>query len=124
MTEIRLLDRFGTICVDPDDGEAALDSHVLSHRRQSKPNRTIDLLPYISKLPQERLRLILVLRFGLGEDPKPMSLAETGKRVGLSKQRVHQLETQALTMLRKVLTRAPEEVVEEIEEICHRRVVR
>ena len=47
----------------------------------------------------ERERQVLELRFGLGEDDE-MTLAEVGERLGLSRERVRQLETRAIKKLR------------------------
>ena len=47
-------------------------------------------------------RRVVALRFGL-EDGEPLTLGEVGRRVGLSRQRVAQLEAQAIGRLRKLL---------------------
>ena len=47
----------------------------------------------------ERLRLILELRFGL-IDQRPRTLEEVGQAVGLTRERVRQLEQQAIQMLK------------------------
>ena len=47
-------------------------------------------------------RRVVALRFGM-EDGEPLTLEETGRRVGLPRQRVAQLEAQAIGRLRKVL---------------------
>lgn len=52
----------------------------------------------LTSLP-ERDATILRLRFGLGGEP-PMRLREVGERLGLSRQRVNQLEAKALARLR------------------------
>jgi RNA polymerase primary sigma factor len=52
---------------------------------------------HVSELP-ERLREIVILHYGLAGDP-PMSLARIGRRLGLSRERVRQLERRALTEL-------------------------
>ena len=48
-----------------------------------------------------RDREIIELRFGLGEE-EPMNLAEIGKRIGLSRERVRQLANRALQRLREL----------------------
>jgi RNA polymerase primary sigma factor len=51
----------------------------------------------VSSLP-ERERNVLQLRFGLGaEEPTP--LPETGRRLGISAERVRQIEEEALARL-------------------------
>jgi len=52
----------------------------------------------LGKLP-EREREVLHLRYGLNGDPDPKSLEEIGRRLGLTRERVRQLETQALKRL-------------------------
>ena len=47
-------------------------------------------------------RRVVTLHFGL-EDGEPLTHEEIGRRVGLSRQRVAQLEAQAIARLRKVL---------------------
>jgi DNA-directed RNA polymerase sigma subunit (sigma70/sigma32) len=39
------------------------------------------------------------MRFGLNGDPDPQSLEQIGKRLGLTRERVRQIETQALERL-------------------------
>jgi RNA polymerase primary sigma factor len=62
-----------------------------------------DLESALDALP-ERLRLIIDLRFGLRDEP-PQSLEEVGRRLGVTRERVRQLEARALEQLR---THAPE----------------
>jgi RNA polymerase sigma factor (sigma-70 family) len=56
------------------------------------------LLNLVSQLP-ERLRQVIVGRYGLGEDP-PCTLRELGKELGLTGERVRQLQQEALAWLR------------------------
>ncbi|TAE55448.1 MAG: sigma-70 family RNA polymerase sigma factor [Nostocales cyanobacterium] len=53
----------------------------------------------MSKLPTQQ-RQVLTLRFGL-PDGNEMSLAEIGQRIGVSRERVRQIEAQALSSLRR-----------------------
>ena len=48
----------------------------------------------------EKEREILTLRFGLGDDT-PRTLRESGEALGISRERVRQIENQALTKLRR-----------------------
>jgi RNA polymerase primary sigma factor len=48
----------------------------------------------------EKERQILAMRFGLGDD-KPLTLREIGEALGISRERVRQIESQALTKLRR-----------------------
>ena len=56
------------------------------------------LFDLVSQLP-ERLRQVIVGRYGLGEDP-PCMLKELGKELGLTRERVRQLQQEALAWLR------------------------
>jgi RNA polymerase sigma factor (sigma-70 family) len=56
------------------------------------------LLDLVSQLP-DRLRQVIVGRYGLGEEP-PCLLKEMGKELGLSGERVRQLQQEALAWLR------------------------
>ena len=54
----------------------------------------------IDGLP-ERQRYVLVRRYGLGVDEKPATLAELSGELGISKERVRQLQREAERMLRE-----------------------
>jgi RNA polymerase primary sigma factor len=74
----------------PSDALEPQDEVSLSLRRQT-------LQRALSQLP-ERERDVVTLRFGMGgEDPTP--LRETGRRLGLSPERVRQIEARALEHL-------------------------
>jgi RNA polymerase primary sigma factor len=49
-----------------------------------------------------RMRHVLALRFGLGEDNDPKTLEEVGEGLGITRERVRQLESRALRELRAV----------------------
>jgi len=78
------------IAEDPHKEFFREESHAMIHRLLTK------LTP--------RQRDVIVLRFGLDPDiaPIPLSLEETGKKLGISKERVRQLETYALNKLREI----------------------
>jgi RNA polymerase sigma factor (sigma-70 family) len=52
----------------------------------------------IAELP-DRERDVLKLRFGLNGDPDPQSLEAIGKMLGLTRERVRQIEAEALQRL-------------------------
>ncbi len=60
--------------------------------------RAIDTVERALATLPERERNVIELRFGTG-DEAPQSLAEAGKRLGISRQRTQQLESQALQRL-------------------------
>jgi RNA polymerase primary sigma factor len=52
----------------------------------------------LAQLP-ERERKVLKLRYGLNGDPDPMSLEAVGRQLGLTRERIRQIEVQALSLL-------------------------
>ena len=52
----------------------------------------------LAKLP-DRAREVLKLRYGLDGDAEPLALEAIGKRLGLTRERVRQLESEALELL-------------------------
>ena len=57
-----------------------------------------DVIEALENIPP-RLRMVLALRFGFIDD-RPRTLEEVGKELGVTRERVRQLEKQALTMLK------------------------
>ncbi|MGC1306469.1 MAG: RNA polymerase sigma factor, RpoD/SigA family [Phormidesmis sp.] len=75
-----------------DDGASPEDYTVQQSLRQ-------DIFRMLSELTPQQQEVIN-LRFGLG-DGTPLSLAKVGQRMGISRERVRQLEQQALKHLRR-----------------------
>ncbi|MEM6450816.1 MAG: RNA polymerase sigma factor, RpoD/SigA family [Cyanobacteria bacterium P01_D01_bin.105] len=75
-----------------DDGASPEDYTVQQSLRQ-------DIFRMISELTPQQQEVIN-LRFGLG-DGTPLSLAKVGQRMGISRERVRQLEQQALKHMRR-----------------------
>ncbi|MGB7249873.1 MAG: RNA polymerase sigma factor, RpoD/SigA family, partial [Phormidesmis sp.] len=75
-----------------DDGASPEDYTVQQSLRQ-------DIFKMLSELTPQQQEVIN-LRFGLG-DGTPLSLAKVGQRMGISRERVRQLEQQALKHLRR-----------------------
>jgi RNA polymerase primary sigma factor len=74
-----------------EGGEARPEQEVEVSLAQETLRRTVDDLP-------EPQREVIRLRYGIdGDDPQP--LRETGRRLGLSAERVRQLEAKALEQL-------------------------
>jgi RNA polymerase primary sigma factor len=59
---------------------------------ESALHRAIEQLP-------EREQLVVRMRYGLDEEMEPKSLEEIGRRMGITRERVRQIETQALARL-------------------------
>ena len=57
-----------------------------------------DVIEALENIPP-RLRMVLALRFGFIDD-RPRTLEEVGRELGVTRERVRQLEKQALTMLK------------------------
>jgi len=74
-----------------ESGEAQIQDEVEVNLTEETLRRTIEELP-------EPERDVIRLRYGInGDDPQP--LRETGRRLGLSAERVRQLESKALKLL-------------------------
>ena len=74
------------------------DEEVEVSLRQETLRKALDELP-------DRERTVLELRYGLVGDREPMSLEAIGKQLGLTRERVRQIEANALetlSMLREV----------------------
>jgi RNA polymerase primary sigma factor len=90
-----------------DDGELTInelvsDTHTLPPDEQISGRDEILQLTQLLEGIDERAAKILKLRYGLaGEDP--MTLKEIGERIGLTRERVRQIEHETLSTLRDVM---------------------
>jgi RNA polymerase primary sigma factor len=87
-----------------EDGDAELGDFVRDvsvedpFARVTDSARAQELTKAISLL-EERERTVLVLRYGLNSQP-PRTLSDVGERLGVTRERVRQIETRALARLR------------------------
>lgn len=63
-----------------------------------KPKQAVKHL--LSALP-ERARDVIVCRYGLGADPKKLTLEAIGRKYGITRERVRQIENYALSSIRR-----------------------
>jgi RNA polymerase primary sigma factor/RNA polymerase sigma factor len=83
--------------LEPRDRDCNQYREELEHERRRELVRQI-----LSRLT-EREQNILASRFGLGQGNEPLTLQEVGMRVGVSKERIRQLEKRAINRLRDMV---------------------
>ncbi|MFH1354844.1 MAG: sigma-70 family RNA polymerase sigma factor, partial [Candidatus Omnitrophota bacterium] len=99
------------------DEEDSQVSDLLEDRSAVSPDAGIEKLldkerlDNLLELMSEREREVLDLRFGLAES-KPHTLAELSKKMGVSRERVRQIEEAALKRLRKFVKKQEQELRE------------
>ena len=87
-----------------DDGEAMNFSDVLADTRNVQPQETVlqrdelDTVYQLLEAIDEREARVLRLRFGL-DGKEPLTLKEIGTEIGLTRERVRQIEVEALRKL-------------------------
>ena len=86
-----------------EDGEAKIEDFVQCKDRTQLEKiidrETLHVMERVFTGLTEQQRIVLVMRFGLGTD-SPMTLQEAGERLGLSRERIRQIEKQALESMR------------------------
>jgi RNA polymerase primary sigma factor len=87
-----------------DEGDASF-SDLLPNEQAATPEEEVEvsleksvLKRALEELP-DRERQVIKWRYGLNGDPDPASLEEIGRRMGLTRERVRQIETGALKRL-------------------------
>ena len=83
-------------CLEDRRGICA-ETRILDHEETSGIDDAIEALT-------EQQRTVIYYRFGLSGEP-PLTLQDTGARMGLSRERVRQIECQAKERMRKVFAR-------------------
>jgi RNA polymerase primary sigma factor len=71
---------------------ADVEEEVVVGLGEDALHRAIETLP-------EREKLVITLRYGLDQSRDPMSLEQIGREMGITRERVRQIETQALSRL-------------------------
>jgi RNA polymerase sigma factor (sigma-70 family) len=98
--EYTQLDRFRTgndeVFDQASDPRSERVNEEIVNRRQHEA-----LMELLSQL-ESRERDILVLRFGLKDGAPPQTLEQVGHRLGVTKERIRQIESRALQKLRKI----------------------
>ena len=88
-----------------EDGESSLGDMVEDHSGQT-PEEAMDLLARQEEVRElldtltERERQVVRMRYGLGEE-KPQTLEEIGSALGVTRERVRQIEARAMEKLRR-----------------------
>ena len=94
------MDRFRTgndeiFMQSTDPRTAGLTDELVNHRQHEA------LMGILSQLPM-REREIIISRYGLSEGAAPQTLEQVGSKLGVTKERIRQLESRALEKLRKI----------------------
>jgi RNA polymerase primary sigma factor len=97
-----------------DESDASFGDIVATHEGDVEEEVVVGLSENalrgaVEKLP-EREKKVIKLRYGMDGDPDPMSLETIGRHLGLTRERVRQIETQALERLareREIAALAP-----------------
>ncbi len=103
-------DRFRT---DHSGLFTATARHPTDHMSRRPPTPPRDRLDGILRRLNDREREIIVCRFGLRRGDEPQTLQQVGDVMGVSKERIRQIEARALSKLRQVA--APEMLLEAME---------
>jgi RNA polymerase primary sigma factor len=97
-----------------DEGDTAFGDIVATYEGNVEEEVVVGLSENalrtaVEKLP-DREKQVIKLRYGMDGDPDPMSLETIGRHMGLTRERVRQIETQALERLareREIAALAP-----------------
>ncbi|MFN3690491.1 MAG: sigma-70 family RNA polymerase sigma factor [Fimbriimonadales bacterium] len=84
-----------------NDSDGSVLGDIIADETEAEWEQAIDWESLMARL-NERERAVIRLRYGLGGEP-PLTLEEIGKRLGLSKERVRQLESRAIQKLQEAV---------------------
>jgi RNA polymerase primary sigma factor len=105
--ELRRRDRFRTS--QAEMFTAAPDSRTDQYGQESAQSQRVVQIGRILERLDEREQKIIINRFGLDHSHEPLTLKEVGEEMGVTKERVRQIEARALAKLRQA---AQEEKIE------------
>ena len=87
-----------------DDRADPFEEEAVQNQREAQVEKILERL-------DEREQRIIIRRFGLRRGQEPLTLKQVGAEMGVTKERVRQIEARALTKLRKAAEEDRIEVV-------------
>ncbi len=110
----RRRDRFrtahGEMLATTEDGRSD------QHEQESAQSQLESQIGRILDCLDEREKKIIITHFGLDSGQEPLTLKEVGAKMGVTKERIRQIEARALSKLREALQKEKSELLESIVE--------